>query len=297
MSLPLLPHRSLSPDSVHWGEWTYTRGNQDPSPIPPSFADWDYTEELSLGVTMTEVDEPSLRDCVGNLDVPVLLVGVVDCRATLKRFIAKQTLRSGAASLAFQLPSGEVAGQITLTQHLVLGARQPTGGEDHSPRAMGSRLAASPSTTVYLEGGPTQFPTEALSFKQAGLEPVPWKLQFDTSDLSVPFLGAVRLWVNTDHAAGRALLDPTHSQFAALTSVVKRETIAHLIGSIPLEILTESDDIDPTQEADSILPTLDLLSNVWVGASLSESARLLHHDPVDFWTRTARRTKFLEEIS
>lgn len=297
MSAPrLLPHRVLPEGSVNWGRWFCARANGEPMPIPGSFQDWDEAEHLVVGAEPTEVEESALQACLGASTLRVLLVGVVDCRATQKRFVTTEVLQDGAASVRIELPAGQLAGQITLTQHLVLGAPQAQVADRHSPKAVGSRLAASDPVTVHLDGGPTQFPTEALSFRKAGLEPVPWKLQVDASDLEAPFLGAVRLWVNTDHPAGRALLDPSHPQFKALTSVVKRETIAHLIGSVPVDLLNDresDDDADP----DSFLSAVSLLSDIWVGTDLSDALQLLHHDPVDFWTRTARRTKLLEDLS
>lgn len=286
----LLPHHTLPDDAVSWGAWTCSHGGAPAVALPESLIGWDQSMALTLETTAPDVDEAALRDCVGNASV--LFVGVVDCRDTSARYISTHLFGAGDAGFTITLPPGSIAGQLLLQQHLVVGDSE-TIASAHTPSRPGSRLAASPSRTVRIEGGPTSFPTEAFSFRTAGIEPVPWKLQVDTSDLDASFMGAVRLWVNTDHPAGRALLDPAHAQFKALTSVVKYETVGQLIGSLPDDVIDEA---GPDEDQDSLGAVVGRFANTWVGADLADAIHLLRTEPVSFWTRVAQKTKLLEDI-
>ena len=292
MSLPLLPHTSLPPDAPTWGSWVVQVNDAEPRPVGDALDDWDYASDLRFGVE-SSVDPSAIRTCLnGYAPAVVHLVGTVDCRATFRRFVSATPLNeNGAGTLSIHVPRGMAAGQVVLTQHLVLGRDLP-GGQWWMAQRKGARLAADDPMRVSLEGGPERFPTESLSFKAAGLDDIPWKLQLDATDPYSSFRGAVRLLVNTDHPAGRALLDPANPLFEALSSVVKATTLHQLLGSVTIDGLAESEDADP----DSVVAALSGLANVWLGLDLAEASRLLHDDPVAFWDRLSARTDLLKAL-
>lgn len=292
MSLPLLPHASLPEDAPTWGSWAVQLNDSEPKPVEESLDDWDYASDLHFGVE-SSVDPAAIRACLDGYPPAVVhLVGTVDCRATFRRFVAATPLNEdGAATLSIHVPRGSAAGQVVLTQHLVLGRDLP-GGRWWMAQRKGARLAADGPVRVDLEGGPERFPTESLSFKAAGLDDIPWKLQLDATDPYSSFRGSVRLLVNTDHPAGRALLDPKNPLFDALTSVVKATTLHQLLGSVTTDGLAGTEDADP----DSVAAALSGLANVWLGLDLAEASQLLHDDPVTFWDRVSARTDLLKAL-
>lgn len=292
MNLPLLPHQALTTDVPGWGSWIVTVNDTEPQQVPESLSGWDYASELSFGVT-TSVSPSDLAECLGGFPPNVVsLVGTVDCRATLRRFVGSVPLNpDGSGSVTIAVPRGAAAGQVVLTQHLVLG-RDLAQPSPVLARRKGARLAISDPVRVNLEGGPDRFPTESLSFKAAGLDDIPWKLQLDATDPYASFRGSVRLLVNTDHPAGRALLDPEHPLFEALTSVVKVATVHQLLGSIDAEGLVGDPDLDP----DSLAAAASGLANVWLSLDLEDAVQLEHDDPVAFWDRLSARTQLLKAL-
>lgn len=292
MNLPLLPHRPLPSDAPTWGTWLVEVNQTEAQPVPEALDGWDYASELRFGVA-SSVPPRAIAECVGGYPSSVVsLVGTVDCRATLRRFVASVPLDpDGSGSLTIEVPRGAVADRVVLTQHFVLGRDLPQHDWSLASRK-GSRLAADAPLRVYLEGGPDRFPTESLSFKAVGLPDTPWKLQLDATDPHASFRGTVRLLVNIDHPAGRALLDPTHPLFEALTSVVKVSTVHQLLGSIDAEALGGEEGFDP----DSLAAAASALANVWLSLDLEDALQLEHDDPVTFWDRLGARTELLRAL-
>lgn len=292
MTLPLLPHRPLAADTPDWGEWIVRINNGEPQLLSDSLDGWDYASELTLGVT-SSILPSAVSACLGGFPPNVVqLVATVDCRSTLRRFVTSTPLdQDGQASLTINVPRGQVASHIVVTQHLVL-ARDLPQQNAHLARRKGARLAMDEPVRVQLEGGPERFPTESLSFAAVGLEATPWKLQLDATDPYSSFRGSVRLLINSDHPAGRALLDQTHPLFEALTSVVKVSAVYQLLGSVDAEGLLDEQDFDP----DSLAAAATALARVWLGLELEDAVRLEHDDPVAFWDRLSARAELLRAI-
>lgn len=292
MSLPLLPHRALPVGATEWGAWVVAVNHAEPQTLPEALDGWDYASELRFGVT-SSVSPDAVAECLGGYPPNLVnLVGIADCRATLRRFVTSTPLsQDGSGSLTIHVARGSSAGHLVLSQHLVLG-RELSQNDWSKARRKGSRLASDTSVRVQLEGGPERFPTESLSFSAVGLEDIPWKLQFDATDPFASFRGSVRLLVNTDHPAGQALLDPSHALFQALTSVVKVSTVHQLLGSVDVEALVGDQHFDP----DSLAAAATALANVWLGLDLEEAVRLEHDDPVAFWDRLSARAELLRAL-
>lgn len=291
MTVVLQPHRTLPDGAPAWSPWQVKIDDGDPVKVEGGLDDWDYASELTF-YAGCRVEPQVVAECTGRSGPGIVrLVGMVDCRSTLRRFVATEPLdQSGAAEVAVPVPAGCVADSVTLSLHLVLGESSPPG-PGHTPTRAGSRLAAAPSVPLALQRG-SQFPTEAVSFSAVGFDDTPWKLHVDASDWDATFQGAVRLWINTDHEAGMVLLSPGHPLFTPLTTVVKATVIAQLIGVAGAGSIHETDSSSP----DSLLAGLEQLADIWFKESLMGATCLLREDPTTFWARLAHRAELLKGV-
>jgi hypothetical protein len=65
------------------------------------------------------------------------------------------------------------------------------------------------ATTIILEGDGSRFPTQALSFADAGLpSDAPWHLSLAYDEPEDAFAGAVQLFLNTDHKRIADMIGP-----------------------------------------------------------------------------------------
>jgi hypothetical protein len=116
----------------------------------------------------------------------------------------------GDVDLTLQLEGVRLADRIRVETQLVL-ARPATGQLALAPRRAGSILWRD-ETTVQLEGSASRFPMEWADFRDAGWLPADagWYLDWDRDDLNRPFLGGVRLFVNSAHETVRRAAGATH---------------------------------------------------------------------------------------
>ena len=112
--------------------------------------------------------------------------------------------------LMVQVDGAQMADRLRVETQLVLGG--PALSESPlSARRTGSVLWRD-ETTVQLEGSASRFPVEWADFRDAGWLPANagWYLDWDQDDLVRPFLGGVRLFVNSAHEPVRRAAGATH---------------------------------------------------------------------------------------
>lgn len=181
-------------------------------------------------------------------------------------------------SVRLHIPRGQAAVSLRLQCHVLVGIDRLPG----LPK--GSRLAESRPTTLMLEGEGGRFPTEPVSFSQAGLTGGPWHLDVRFDDVEESFMGAVRLFVNTDLPSGEALLDPDHPRHALLQQVLRWDLMRTLLWSVALQVnplhlpLNHEDD-------SSIGAVLDALCRSRWGLSLAEAVSSVQQDSAGFERR------------
>lgn len=144
----------------------------------------------------------------------------------LRRLHGGRSLGAVDFAVRLNIPAGSVAVSVALQCHIVVGIERRNG----PPK--GARLAESRPTTVTLEGEGGRFPTEPVSFSEAGLTGGPWHLDVHFDELDEAFMGAVRLFVNTDTAAGVALLDPEHPRHPLLQQVLRWDLVRSMLWAV-----------------------------------------------------------------
>lgn len=278
--LRLYPHRLAAPDSITWYPWWIQR-NGGRTDLDSALDGWDYASDETVGISL-KIDTPAVLDSTGldRLDATAVLV-LGDCADTQQRLVAQLPLAgqdtSARLDIPLRLPPGQLAGSVQLSAHLVLArVPSPPRGERVASRP-GSRLHASPTHTLRLEGDAGRFPTEAISFRETGRGNAPWTLMCIHEDLSDSFMGSIRLLINTDHPIGRGLLDPAGDP--ALHGLLRSDVIRLLIARVAPEV-AESDRV--SQEEGSVGQVLDSMCRLFLRRGLTAAVTLYTEDPTEF---------------
>ena len=284
----VMPHRVASESSTVFAEPELHVGPNVYSPSDPA-ATWDYVSEMSVRTTVA-VEVTALLHSTGlpSLEGVVALLQV-DCLATGSRHIATIPVPSDGrlSDLAVAIGAHTVAQRLEVTQTLLLDADRPEG-EDLAAYRRGSRLLTPSAThTIILEGSASTFPTEAFDFASAGLpQDAAWKLQFEPDSLDEPYLGAVRLLVNSHHPQAVEILSgrPSLTQ-----SVLFHDVVEQLLVTAAVTF----DDVSRDFVADSVGDALNHLAVAYLGVSLGAAMSLLRSDRSETLCRLQAGTGFL----
>jgi hypothetical protein len=276
----LYPHRLAAAEAVTWHDWWIERGD-DRARLPSLLVGWDYASEETVGISV-DVDPGALLRSTGLQtldDLEVLVLG--DCPSTQQRFVATSGLagcRQGASvEVGLKLPSGQLAGAVRLSAHLVLARTTPRRSE-RVAFLRGSLLHSCDPFTMQLEGGAGRFPTEPAAFSELGLGNAPWTVLVVHHDLSAAFMGSVRLLINTEHTAGQLLLAATPD--ARVGRLLKADIVRLLIGSTARLALDSASGLEP--EEGSLGQVLDTMCRLFLRRTLRTAARLYVEDPAQF---------------
>jgi hypothetical protein len=276
----LYPHRRARPDAVIWYDWWVEReGGRELLSL--LLTGWDYAKDITVGISF-ELDPGAILESTGLAsleDLEVLVLG--DCPDTQQRFSATAGLRNYRERLPIDirlnLPSGQLAGSVQLSAHLVLARTVPPRG-DRVAHLRGSRMHSSNPHTVKLEGDAGRFPTESVPFSEVRLGNAPWTVLTVYEDLSTAFMGSVRLLINTEHPVGQLLLaTPPDTRMERL---IKADIIRLLVASAAGRALETNP--ESVQEEGSVAQVLETMSRLFLGRSLRSAARLYIEDPAEF---------------
>ena len=113
--------------------------------------------------------------------------------------------------LQLSVPSRTVADRLVLYRRVVLGADlDPVEGRVADRR--GSILCDAPPHAVRLEGTDGQFPIDSVSFEHTNRSPsARWTVEYSYDSPEQPLLGAIRVLLNSAHAAVATLTEQTES--------------------------------------------------------------------------------------
>ena len=167
---------------------------------------WDPTTDLRFERDLT-IDIDGARADAGLTDGEALACAVTwYCPTTTVRGAGTRVqLRDGSTNIRLAVePSGrELAGRVEVRTLVVL-AERGLGRAPLAARIPGSVLWDD-STTVALEGAGSRFPMEWLDFGSTAWLPsgAGWYLDWSPDAPEAPALGAVRLYLNSSHAAVR----------------------------------------------------------------------------------------------
>lgn len=275
--LKVLPHRSASASSVDWGPWSVALSGASPRPVEELLEDWDYRSEMefSLGV---EVDFDRLIVETGlNPESGIVVVTLVDCKATNRRFNAARPVIPGAGPVRVNLkvPAGSVADEVVISAHVVLGHAEgaPRPGVAHRP---GSRLVGGTNHRLILEGDGARFPTDAASFKSLGIPGSMWSLSTRAESLASMFNASTRLWVNTDIPGTAELL--MQDRDTRLQRFLQIDIARHLLGAAA-SLTSEAEDLEDGWEEGSLGDVVSNLAESTLRRDLPSLIELVRTDP------------------
>lgn len=204
-----MPFRTASDDSVEFSEPRIRVGEVLINAGDP-VSTWDYLTEVSV-IGNVKVSPDELLGSTGLSDLGGVSATLqVDCPATGFRNMAAVPVLCAVdkgTRLQLDIRPHTIAGEIEVRYGLVL-EKERENEPTMAPFRRGSRVyTAARIYRFLLEGDGAGFPTEAFDFEPTGYPTgAPWHLSFRADSLDEPFMGAVRLFINTQHSASTALL-------------------------------------------------------------------------------------------
>lgn len=177
---------------------------------PPAFgvADLDVHTPIHVG-TRFRIEPDEVRSACGLPASCRLAVALsVHCDLTLWSGHATMTLEGREAvegALDVEIPAGHAAGAVEAVCAVLLEDELPRT-EPFAATRRGSVLFEGPHGREVLDGSGSHFPTDALSFMAAGRERgARWSVEYVYGTLDEPLLAGIRLLINTDTQAWKAL--------------------------------------------------------------------------------------------
>lgn len=172
-------------------------------PLPRVLPHWDYNQRLLLTRTIELDLDAVLSACRLSRDDTLSLVAVWTCPGTALRGklsavnVDAREPRGTQILLQGMVDGHALSGELWIETNLVLLKRRADGSPLAATRA-GSILWQDASS-VMLEGEAPRFPVEVVDFAHTLWAPAgaAWYLSWNPHDLRQPFLGAVRLMINS----------------------------------------------------------------------------------------------------
>jgi hypothetical protein len=269
-----------SEDCLGLGPWLMRFRQDAAHQIPGHLPDFDYGTPIEFGFSVS-VDLKRVCAETGLEDTS--LVGVfltADCQSSDLRMSASMRAEEGEHELWLGIEAGVLAGSVELRRGLVtLAENSSSGGASAIATRAGSRLFEDVPEHVVLEGNLSRFPIESTSFKSARYPAhAAWFLDVTYTDPRDPFLGGVRLVVNRDHQAGRAVLDKSDSVESKLAaSILRVDIVRHLFAALAQD--DRLDDLDEIPE-DSVVGVAAAIASTSLSMDLDTALRMYREDPI-----------------
>lgn len=295
-----LPHREAPDNSVTTTQWQLVLNGQS-IPSVVEAMDWDYSSRLEARCTVTIHPEQFIAGTrLDSLD-QTRLVCILDCPQAMVR----QTKTFSVSDLDsqhrwhphFTMEPGTMAGDVVLKIVVILGESRDDCGNFSASHA-GSLLWESAPQRVQLEGQGGRFPTESVSFKAMGYAAAehlsaPWRLNFSFVSEDDSFLGAVRLFINTDHPAAEILGNANDPRFGMLTSMLEADIVGWCVAELAQrEDLLIDDDAAPT----TVIGAVEAMTDTWLDMTLNDALERYRQSPADFEAILRHRTNYLHGL-
>ncbi|HEX6705326.1 MAG TPA: hypothetical protein VF169_11250 [Albitalea sp.] len=273
-SIVVSPFRTADTDRVTAAPWM-TIADGSLIPLPQVVDGMDYTTTLELRREV-RVDVDGIRADCGLPPGAELILSVSwhSAGTALRRplFNSQLPVDSGSVgvSVAGQVAADAIAGHLTLRTRILL-ARALCHEEAMVARHAGSELWAE-NHRVALDSVTSLFPVELVDLSGAiwAQPDAGWILSWNTYELDKPFLGSVRLYVNSNHApVARAVVGPALTRDAA---VLRQAIYFDVARSLILGALNDSEFI---QRAEDYPPdstgrvVRDMIQRLWRGETLA----------------------------
>jgi hypothetical protein len=187
-----VPFRTTPTSAVAAAPW-HVQTDEGLQPLPRVLPHWDYNQRLLLTRTIQLDSDALLTACQLSSNDPLRIVAVWSCPGNL------DTVVPGAVRVLLEgtVDGHELSGELRIETHLVLLKQRPNGVSLAATRP-GSILWRDASSSI-VEGGAPRFPVEVVDFSHTLWAPpsAAWYLSWNPLDLRQPFLGTVRLMINS----------------------------------------------------------------------------------------------------
>lgn len=288
-SVVIWPFRVASAERVTTTPWA-TLEHGATVPLPEFFDGLDYGSTLDVRRTV-RIDIDALRaDCglPSNADL-ALAASWHSAGTALRRPFFNVALPvphvSGAVEfeVAGQVPANAIAQYLTLHTKIVL-ARSLTHNDRTVARHVGSTVWED-LHKVTLDSKTSLFPVELVDLPgSAWAQPdAGWFLSWNTFELERPFLGSVRLYVNSKHPeVAKAVVGPVLTRDAL---VIRQSIYFDVARSLVLGVLNDSDFMQRADEypPDSVGRVVrSIIERLWPSEALSGLKSLAETSPEHF---------------
>lgn len=241
-AIRIQPHKTLPASVWRLEPWEVVVGERT-EPSKGFIEEFDYSLRFRVGYS-AKIDIGKIEDLLGmDATRSITAWAVADCIAGGVRLAASVLLQpAGDVRVEIDIPEGVVAGELEVRRGLAYNPVQNKMSSHHiddrtsalvATYNPASRLLEANCERIRLEGGWSRFPIEAGSFVQMGFAYAAWTISITYETPDDPFLGAVRLIVNLDHPAGKAVVSQepnTNSELylAALRTDIFRQLFQQL---------------------------------------------------------------------
>lgn len=256
---------------------------------------WDYLTEMKVEARLTYDPEKLIAQSglVGSELRRVTAIVRADCQSTGERSSGRTRidLARHDVALALEIPAGSVAEELEVRYEVVLDGPDSEATADRAAHLKGSRLYASDRPYRFrLEGDGSLFPVEAVSFR-GGEFPArsAWLIKFQGDDLSAPFMGAVRLFVNRDHPVSKQLIDTGKGP---AKSVLMRDVLLQMLVTVASR-QTDDEILDVFPQG-STGAVLDELCANYLDETLQMAVNDIRESPYRVFSQLQESTDFLE---
>lgn len=259
-SQPIPPFLMASPDRIVAQPW-----QTEERPLPEALDHWD--------ASATVVVRRLVRVDLGGVCADTALGPASQFAISASAFTAQSRVLvasalfpiiEGEATVLMQFDGQNLSGDLALRSRLVVTSPDVVGSDVLSPTRGGAWLWED-SYSTRLEGSAARFPVTQVPFSSTLYAPGGmWSLEI--GELEQPFLGGVRLWLNSDHPIAAAWADESHVVHTLVSGVLRYDTARALV----MKGLT-ADPRELQASADETVGAaiLELIGRCWPGRSLS----------------------------
>lgn len=252
--------------------------------------DWDADTELNLGVRL-RFDVDSVTEVIGS-EGKVTGFAIADSEATIDRFTSTRSVLVGASDpescidVPLVIPAGRAAGSLRLRAGLTV--LTSTAG-----LPAGARLAETREQRLLLEGNGSRFPVNGYPFPPTERQ-VPWKLGVTYDDPEDHFLGSVSVDVNTNHPAGRILLEaPEDPRHPLISSALRVDVVRTMLARLSLDERFSEAPADDVSD-DALHTVADQMMTNLLGRDLQSMVSSYQSDPIAADQLMRERLRYLE---
>ncbi len=228
----LLPHRTADDDSFVAGPWLVRYPGSDPVEASSFIPDFDYGLALDFGFRV-RVDIERARGLTGlAADATIGIYALADCQSADIRVATSVPAGGLDQEVWVHTDAGSLAGSIELSRGITT-LSCGSSEASNAPLRAGSRLLDDKPMTVVLEGGLSRFPVVSQAFSRSRYPAdAAWLLAADFDDPADPFLGTVRLLINSEHPAGELVLSRDGGPAAEMARSALRTDIVRQLFAI-----------------------------------------------------------------